>query len=51
MNGEPNSYNHLGVFYVTCFGRVCELFTAVVSELKSGPHIVLESLYAATHTI
>ena len=47
---ERNSYNHLDAFYVTCFARVCEIFTAVVSELQSGPHVVL-SLYATTHTI
>jgi len=40
-NREPNSYNHLGAFYVTCFARVCEIFPAVVSELQRGPHIVL----------
>jgi len=40
-NREPNSYNHLDVFYVTCFARVCEIFTAVVNELQRGPHIVL----------
>jgi len=37
----PNSYNHLGAFYVTCFARLCEILTAVVSELQSGPHAVL----------
>jgi len=26
---------------VTCFARVCEIFTAVVSELQRGPHVVL----------
>jgi len=40
-NREPNSYNHLGAFYVTCFARVCEIFTAVVSELQRGPHVLL----------
>ena len=40
-NREPNSYNHLGAFYVTCFSRVCEIFTVVVSELQRGPHVVL----------
>jgi len=45
-NREPNSYNHLGAFNVTCFARVCEIFTAVVSELQHGPHVVLQSLYA-----
>jgi len=33
-NREPNSYNHLGAFYLTCFVRVCETFTVVVSELQ-----------------
>jgi len=46
VNRECNSYNHLGAFYVTCFARVCEIFTAVVSELQRGPHAVL--LFAAT---
>jgi len=41
VNREPNSYNHLGAFYVTCFPRLCEILTAVVSELQSGPHAVL----------
>jgi len=40
-NREPNSYNHLGTFYLTCFARVCEIFTVVVSELQRGPHVVL----------
>jgi len=40
-NREYNSYNYLGAFYVTCFARVCEIFTAVVSELQRGPHVVL----------
>ena len=40
-NREPNSYNHLGAFYVSCFARVCEIFTAVVGELQRGPHVVL----------
>jgi len=31
-NREPGSCNHLGAFYVTCFARVCEIFTAVGSE-------------------
>jgi len=30
---------------------VCEIFTAVASELQHGPHVVLYSLYAATHTM
>jgi len=30
---------------------MCEIFTAVVSELHRRPHVVLQSLYAATHTI
>jgi len=38
---EPNSYNHLGAFYVTCFARMCEIFTDVVSEFQRGPHVVL----------
>jgi len=29
--GILNSYNHLSAFYLTCFARVCEIFTAVVS--------------------
>jgi len=41
QNREPNSYNHLGAFYVTCIGRVCGIFTAVLSELQRGPHVVL----------
>jgi len=32
VNREHKSYNHLGAFYVTCFARVCEIFTAVVSD-------------------
>ena len=40
-NREPDSYNHLGAFYVRCFARVCQIFTAVVRELHSGPHVVL----------
>jgi len=32
VNRESNSYNHLGAFYLTCFARVCEIFTAVVSS-------------------
>jgi len=40
-NRESNSSNHLGAFYVTCFARVCETSTAVVSELQRGPHVVL----------
>ena len=38
---QSNSYNHLDALYVSCFARVCESFTAVVSELQRGPHIVL----------
>jgi len=49
--GYAYGYNHLDAFYVTCFARVCEIFTAVVGELQRGPHIVLQSLYAATHII
>jgi len=41
QNREPNSYNQLGAFCVTCFSHVCEIFTAVVSELQRGPHVVL----------
>jgi len=26
---------------VTCFARACEIFTAVVSELQRGLHVVL----------
>jgi len=40
-NREPDSCNHLGPFYVTCFARVCEIFTAVVSDLQRDPHVVL----------
>ena len=40
-NREPNSYNHLGAFYVRCFARVCQIFTAVVRELQRGPYVVL----------
>ena len=40
-NREPNNCNYLGAFYVMCFARVCEIFTAVVSELQRGPHVVL----------
>jgi len=40
-NRESNSYSHLGVFYVTYFACVCEIFTVVVSELQRGPHVVL----------
>ena len=36
---------------MTCFARVREIFTAVESELQRGPHVVLQSLYAATHII
>jgi len=49
-NREPNSYNHLGV-YVASFARVCEIFTAVVSELQRGPHVVLKSLCRHTYYI
>ena len=41
MNREPNSYSHLGAFYVTCFARVCQIFTALVRELQRGSHVVL----------
>ena len=40
-NRERNSYIHLDSFYLTCFVRVCEIFTAVVSELQRGHHVVL----------
>ena len=30
---------------------MCQIFTAVVSELQRGPHVVLQSLYAAEHII
>jgi len=39
-NREPSSCNHLGVFYLTCFARVSEIFTAVVSESQPGPHVL-----------
>ena len=32
-NRERNSYNHLSAFNVMSFARVCEIVTAVVSEL------------------
>jgi len=32
---------HLGAFYVTCFARICEIVTVLVSELQRGPHVVL----------
>jgi len=41
MNSDPSSCNHLGAFYLTCFALVCEIFTAVVSELKHGTRFVL----------
>ena len=31
----------IGVRHVTRFARVCEIFTAVVSKLQRGPHVVL----------
>jgi len=37
---NPNSYNRLGEFYVRCFARVFEIFTAVVSELQRVSHVV-----------
>jgi len=35
MNRETSSCNHLGAFYLTCFARVCEIFTAVVNDFYS----------------
>jgi len=40
-NREPNSCNYLGALYLTCFARVYEIFTVVISELQIGPHVVL----------
>ena len=40
-NREPSSCNHLGVFYLTRFARVREIFTSVVSESQRDPHVVL----------
>jgi len=48
-NPESSSCNHLGAFYLTCFARMCEIFTSVVSESQRGPHVMLSGLYAATH--
>jgi len=42
-------FNHLGAFYMTCFARVCEIFSAVVSESQRGPHAVLYRLYAVIY--
>jgi len=36
-------------FNVTCFARVYEIFTAVVSELQRGPHVVFQSLFRHTY--
>jgi len=38
-NREPSSLNHLGAFNLTCFARVCEIFTAVVSESQRDPRV------------
>ena len=40
-NREPTSSNHLGAFYLTCFARVCEIFTTVLSEWQRDPHVAL----------
>jgi len=40
-NPEPTCCNNLGAFYLTCFARVCEIFTSVVSESQCGPIVVL----------
>jgi len=40
-NRETTSCNHLGAFYLTCFARVCEIFTSAVSESQRGPNAVL----------
>jgi len=40
-NRESNSCNCLGAFYLTCFARVSEIFTAVVSKSQRGPQVVL----------
>jgi len=36
-------------FYLTCFARVCEIFTAVLRELQRDLRVVLQRLYVATH--
>jgi len=41
VDRELNNYNHFVAFYVTCFANVCEISTAVVSELQRGAHVVL----------
>jgi len=41
VNREQSSCHYVGAVYLTCFARVCEIFTAVVSESQRGPHIVL----------
>jgi len=28
VNREPSICKHLGALYLTCFGRLCEIFTA-----------------------
>jgi len=33
--------NHVGDFYLTCFVRVCEIFTAVVKASRTWSHVVL----------
>jgi len=38
---EPSICNYLGVFNFTCFARVREIFTVVVSESQRGLHVVL----------
>ena len=40
-NARIVKYNHLNAFYLTCFARVGEIFTAVGSELQRGSHVVL----------
>jgi len=41
LESPLTSCNHLGAFYLTCFARVCEIFTSVVSESQHGPNVVL----------
>jgi len=41
VNLDCRSCIHFGAFYLTCFARVCEIFTAVVSEWQYGPHVLL----------
>jgi len=40
-NREPSCCNHLDAFYLMCFARVYEIFTAVVRDSQHGPHVVL----------